>query len=153
MLSPLLVVFQKLVLLINSLIHFHVTSLLQQVLDELLGLFAATANNPRLLFSANLKYITSRLDCSKICSTRTSLSQKKQGPGPSWEQTMRPQLRQLLTRACLEASQVHLCLPGRVITSFERPSLEYKFTNFGFFLPSGCSCNFSCRVQKLIHRG
>jgi hypothetical protein len=55
MLSPLLVVFQKLVLLINSLIHFHVTSLLQQVLDELLGLFAATADNPRLLFSANLK--------------------------------------------------------------------------------------------------
>jgi hypothetical protein len=51
----LLVVFQKLVLLIDSLIHFHVTSLLQQVLDELLGLFAATADNPRLLFSANLK--------------------------------------------------------------------------------------------------
>jgi hypothetical protein len=52
--SPLLVIFQQLVLLINCLVHLCITRLLQQMLDQLFRLFTAPTDNPCLLFSANL---------------------------------------------------------------------------------------------------
>jgi hypothetical protein len=44
-------------------------------------------------------------------SLLTRSPQKKQGPAPSWAQTIRPHERQLLIRSCFTAWHSHCCLP------------------------------------------